>query len=348
MFILYLLSSISISFSIDLQCSFNFSISYNFYSCYVENNLNINSTENIPIKLINATHLDFKDNTQVIGFYAFNKNIRYIPKNIVEIFGNLKIIKITYGRLKEIHQSDLQPFEQLEYCQLMDNDIEFLENGLFHYNLNLQQVSFKNNKIIHIGDGVFDQLGSLSWLNLEANGCINMKSENDTLMTKSVIDQAKFNCTAPAIQTVTEPTLPVTTEPVIPAVTNIVHSALTEPALPVTTEPALLATTEPVIPAPNDLTHLTLTEPAIPVSTTLGNFNESKNVYNMSQDIIAPKPKIGLLNFYKYPHEWPWWIIIAVILIHFIFGGIGWHLIRKYRSNPERDDTQELIDIWND
>ena len=104
-----------------------------------------------------------------------------------------------YGRVKEIHQSDLKPFPKLVICGFMDNDIEIIENDLFDYNPNIELVSFWNNKILIIGSNVFDNLPKLNWLYLDSNRCINMRSEGVTSLTKYIIRHAKDKCKDPEI-----------------------------------------------------------------------------------------------------------------------------------------------------
>jgi len=194
------------SSSVDIRCNyfnndFEYSILGKIYRCFPQNELNIISPETAVVESITGFHQSFKDNDQVIGFHSNGKNVQYIPKNLDKFFKNIKNIDIVYGRVKEIHQSDLKPFPKLVYCGFMDNDIEIIENDLFDYNPDLELVSFWNNKIFIIGSTAFDKLPKLNWLYLDSNRCINMRSEGVTSLTKYIIRHAKHKCKDPEIST---------------------------------------------------------------------------------------------------------------------------------------------------
>ncbi|CAG9805026.1 unnamed protein product [Chironomus riparius] len=91
----------------------------------------------------------------------------------------------------------MKPFPKLVYCGFMDNDIKILEIDLFDFNPDLQLVSFWNNKIIIIGAAVFDKLPKLTWLYLDLNRCINMRSESIVSLTKYIIRHVKYKCIDP-------------------------------------------------------------------------------------------------------------------------------------------------------
>lgn len=119
--------------------------------------------------------------------------INFFPQGLAEIFPNLKAIRLTGVQLKEIHQSDLKPFEQLKTLSLWDNDLEYLEKDLFLYNLNLVGISLEYNKISYIDPNVFDNLKSLIDLHLKNNICISEKAVNSTGVTK-IIQKIGYQC----------------------------------------------------------------------------------------------------------------------------------------------------------
>jgi Leucine-rich repeat (LRR) protein len=148
------------------------------------------------INSANGSHLSGKSNDDVTCFVS-NKGsyvVEYFPRNLENIFKNLKMIAIERVRLKEIKQSDLRPFSKLVNLWLDYNDIEFLEDGLFAYNPELKSVNFHNNKIIHIGTQVFENLNELTSLYLSNNKCIDMYADNNQTVVKEIISQAKVKC----------------------------------------------------------------------------------------------------------------------------------------------------------
>jgi len=130
-------------------------------------------------------------------FISENKNIQYFPQGLSKIFKNLKRIAIYINGLKEIIQSDLKGYPKLEVLVLDNNAIEVLDDGLFQYNPNLKFISMENNFIIQIYPKVFDGLNNLETLDLTSNFCINMKAKNDSTAVKSIIEEAKVQCSNP-------------------------------------------------------------------------------------------------------------------------------------------------------
>lgn len=56
---------------------------------------------------------------------------------------------------------------------LSRNHIEKIEADLFEFNRNVEYISLANNKINHIGSGVFNGLEKLNVLLLDSNPCLN-------------------------------------------------------------------------------------------------------------------------------------------------------------------------------
>jgi len=187
------------SYSVNIQCNYGTETYDDFisvYECKLQNILNIKSRESVVINSVNGSHLSDKSNTDVTGFYSVYsyRIIEYFPRNLENIFINLKLVCIRSGRLKEIQQSDLWSLSKLVYLDLDKNDIEFLEDGLFAYNPELVYVSFWYNKIIHIDNLIFENLNKLTWLYLGVNICIDVNARNSQTEVREVISQAKSKC----------------------------------------------------------------------------------------------------------------------------------------------------------
>ncbi|KAL7048770.1 hypothetical protein ACKWTF_003484 [Chironomus riparius] len=189
----------SISDSVYIHCKY-YAGSYisvgSVYSCNLLNTVNIKSRESASIDSETGNHLSGKGNADVGCFYSENSGrvIQFFPRNLENIFTNLKLIVIRHGRLKELQQSDLQSFSKLVHLDLDANDIEILEDGLFAYNPDLIYICIKRNRIIHIGQQVFEDLNKLAWLNLESNKCINIKADSNQADVKKVTNQVKLQC----------------------------------------------------------------------------------------------------------------------------------------------------------
>ncbi|XP_070491717.1 uncharacterized protein [Chironomus tepperi] len=185
-------------YSFNIDCDFNsnwdYMIVHKIYRCELENNLDITSPDSAAITSVTGYHYNWKSNDDVVGFDSRHKTMNYFPQGLDKYFGNLKSIVIYYGRIKEIHQSDLKPFPNLVNFYLDNNDIEIVEAGLFDYNPNLQGVSFLENKVTKIDASVFDNLHQLQNIWLGKNLCINLDSTDSAAGAKNVIKQAKALC----------------------------------------------------------------------------------------------------------------------------------------------------------
>lgn len=164
------------------------------YYCAPRNLYSITSRSNAVVESIAGNHLSEKTNDDVQGFSTGSKITNYFPKGLEKFFKNLKMISITSGHLKEVHQSDLLVFPDLIAAYLQINDIEVIEEGLFFYNPKLMVVDLSVNKIARIHPQVFDELVELVTLGLISNRCINVQSRNNRYETEKIIDEVKFRC----------------------------------------------------------------------------------------------------------------------------------------------------------
>jgi hypothetical protein len=76
--------------------------------------------------------------------------------------------------------------------------LDVLEEGLFDFNLNLELVNLKNNKISFIDSNIFDNLVKLRILSLDSNVCIDMKTEIGLVDVQNVIKAVKEQCNDPS------------------------------------------------------------------------------------------------------------------------------------------------------
>lgn len=97
-------------------------------------------------------------------------------------------MKINNVELKEFHQKDLRPFSEIEYLDCEGNQLLYLEDGLFAFNLKLKRISFINNRISYINPQVFDHLSELDYLWLSGNVC---EIINQTEISKIIHDAKK-------------------------------------------------------------------------------------------------------------------------------------------------------------
>ena len=166
------------------------------YGCAIQNDLQGTSPDGLVIDSTSGEHGTDLGDHNVTGLFAHSKDLKSVPKNVEKYFENIRLIDINNCKIKKINQNDLKPFPKLIYCGFKDNQIEILENGIFDNNLELELISFWNNKIIQVGPIVFDHLTKLSWLYFDNNPCLNMRVENDRTEVLSMIEKASKSCKA--------------------------------------------------------------------------------------------------------------------------------------------------------
>ncbi|CAG9808341.1 unnamed protein product [Chironomus riparius] len=189
--------------STNIDCGFNFNNNYwvlgRIYCCHVKNDPNIDSLQSSNVNSSSGMHFPGKSNFNVNGIDSYQKTIQYFPIGLDKVFDNLKLISIWHGRIKEIHQSDLKPFQKLVYLSLHKNNIEIIEDGLFDFNPNLEVITLSNNRISHIDQFVFDNLVKLAYLGFDANPCINMEARASQAMVRDIVRIVKSKCNNPNI-----------------------------------------------------------------------------------------------------------------------------------------------------
>lgn len=111
----------------------------------------------------------------------------YFPKDLENAFPTpLKGIHIDRSKLKEIHQSDLMSYDNLEFLDISGNEIQSIEKDLFKFNPNLAYISLSHNHIKHVNPIVFDDLSKLKTLYSALNPCIPHKESNGNNIEASI------------------------------------------------------------------------------------------------------------------------------------------------------------------
>ncbi|KAG5668296.1 hypothetical protein PVAND_016243 [Polypedilum vanderplanki] len=182
--------------AVVINCNFGRDSYYvigSVYECILNKDPSI-TLPNIVISSANGTHYNSSMNHEkVASFYSNSKTIHYMPHGLNKIFPNLIAIIICYGRIKEIHQKDLEQYSKLRYFNLDENDITYLEKDLFKFNTQLQFINLQKNKINQIYPTIFDHLNQVEYLWLESNQCVN-KRKNDKSGVLELIKEVKENC----------------------------------------------------------------------------------------------------------------------------------------------------------
>lgn len=143
------------------------------YGCGVLNTLSIASPDFRSISYINGTHKYDKNIQDVKAVFIKSKVVKYFPINLEQYFNDLEVIGIWFGRLKQIKQSDLEPFKNLKNLDLHYNDIEVLEKDLFKFNKELKAIFITHNRIRLVLPQDFENLQNLNYFVLHGNDCVD-------------------------------------------------------------------------------------------------------------------------------------------------------------------------------
>ncbi|KAG5670301.1 hypothetical protein PVAND_000577 [Polypedilum vanderplanki] len=174
-----------------LKCHFRtavFTSSISLYTCFVQNNkifknyrANIDSIDGLHA--INKTHEDVQA-LSILSIY----NMKFLPANIENSFGNLILLQIWNTDYEKIHQKDLKGFRKLKYLFLSNNQLKIIETGLFQYNIELEFIWLNFNKITRIDSFAFSHLKKLRNLKMFGNECLN----SDKITRSDVIEFVKI------------------------------------------------------------------------------------------------------------------------------------------------------------
>jgi hypothetical protein len=163
--------------SIELKCSGfyagNWDVLGDVYQCRAEGNaITITDRSDRTIHAVTGTHKSGKSNQDVKAAWLYNSNIFHFPLGLQNFFINLEAIAISNSHLKEVRKEDLKEHTKLRYLDLNDNDLEFIEAGLFDNNPKLELIDLHGNKLTHVDSTAFNNfVGKLKYLWLSRNVC---------------------------------------------------------------------------------------------------------------------------------------------------------------------------------
>jgi len=173
------------------------SITGSLYGCTVKNSLIIDSPSKAQINSVTGTHTGGKSDNDVAIFLISSGPIQYFPRGMDKFFKNLIGIGIYSTTIKEIHQDDLKPYTKLQYLDLLTNNIEVLNDGLFDYNPEMVGIRMDSLKISQIGMNVFGHLQKLLTLHFCGNVCTGRAADNSRTGVLGVLESVKATCGDP-------------------------------------------------------------------------------------------------------------------------------------------------------
>lgn len=164
------------------------------YCCDVES-LEISSKDDRQLTSMEGAWKDGKDNDQVKYFYADNRIVKFMPRDLEMIFSNLEKIAITNAKLTEVSREDLKPWgDKLKKVWFNGNDITAIPADLFKHNPNLEFISLQRNKITQVFDGTFENLNQLATLYFDGNKCHDGNAMDDKEGVTKLISEIEKKC----------------------------------------------------------------------------------------------------------------------------------------------------------
>jgi chaperonin cofactor prefoldin len=198
LFGLILLLFVPFASSFVIDCEFkigNWAVINNIYGCEPKINPTITDRDIVMTSATGNHHNGSMNHASVKGFRILNSShtISYMFRGLINVFPNLIAIMISSCHMKEIRQTDLQPYSKLKNLDLDSNDIETLERNLFKNNPQLEAIFLQHNKIKQVHPNVFDQLSELQYLYMNYNSCV---TENGSTRTDALklITKIKDQC----------------------------------------------------------------------------------------------------------------------------------------------------------
>lgn len=144
------------------------------YSC-IGHNINI-STSGQEVTWT-GTHQPGSTVRSVFGLILRDLTVNYVPKNIGHTFSNLKSFIVQNCKLKKLSSNDFLSLNELEFIQIVLNDIASIEAGVFDELDSLKTLDLSENKIKALPAKIFAQLMSLTSINLNKNELTAVRSD---------------------------------------------------------------------------------------------------------------------------------------------------------------------------
>lgn len=98
-----------------------------------------------------------------------NKNVRFLPSNIAEIFPDVKALTASGTHLNMLSSNDLKGLSKLKYISFANSDLTEIEDGTFKDLNELQELDLSDSSIRSIGEGGLTGMAALKTLYLGGN-----------------------------------------------------------------------------------------------------------------------------------------------------------------------------------
>jgi len=159
--------------AIEIDCKLtSWWLNHHGYACEVLS-INLASSDDSELTNVTGAHESGYSNDDV-EYYFQNvaTELKFFPQSITKFFKNVRDVTIRNTKITAITKEDLKIFgEQLRRLTFEKNNLEVIDADLFDYTPNLEYISLTNNKIKHVGSGIFNNLQKLTRLYYHDNPC---------------------------------------------------------------------------------------------------------------------------------------------------------------------------------
>ena len=184
--------------STAVQCTYGshrYELLNDIYQCSVSS-INIATQDPAQFSSVKGIHEGIKTNDDVIGFRAVGQNIQFFPLGLQQQFPSIKVIHLENCPLKQLRQSDLLDYKNLEYLCIFNSDLSIIDDGTFDFNPELQLINFGSNKFLNIDPSAFRSLSKLTNLYLHSVPCIG-RFTRDRNGVKDILLNLETKCKDP-------------------------------------------------------------------------------------------------------------------------------------------------------
>ncbi|CAG9812355.1 unnamed protein product [Chironomus riparius] len=177
---------------LNVQSNFSAQHKQFIYECMVTDIKIINKHER-EVSNVSGIHDQNMTNENVKSFSIGNRVMHFMPNNVEKFFTNLIVLDVYATRLQEIHKKDLEPFPDLKFLSLTNNELKTINFDLFVYNPNLEVLLLTGNRIEIVNDA-FEFLSNLQYLSFRNNLCKSGEAKNNRNEVIALIEDIHTNC----------------------------------------------------------------------------------------------------------------------------------------------------------
>jgi hypothetical protein len=141
-----------------------------------------------------GNHTNGRNDSDVSGLSVHDQLLNGIPQNIHEFFPHITALSFSASSIRFLTRSDLENFPNLEYLNLLKNQIWSIDGDVFVVTPLLRYLNLSSNLLRNLGPNVFDSLMNLRILSLLDNACIDRYVYDNPIEIMNLKYEASFRC----------------------------------------------------------------------------------------------------------------------------------------------------------